>query len=289
MSFTARVAIAFAAGIAGAAILAPIAAAAVYHAGWRFPFPRIFDRTVMVTLFAAIGFAARGMRLGPLLTRGFKRPRENLNRALRGLAAAVAIIAVLMALAIAAGGRLGFGAITVSSGVKYLAGAIVIGILEEGFFRAFLLGGMRDDFGRTGALIVSAVIYALAHLVRSPARFVATGYEPMAGVATLAGSFAQFRDPAAALPELAGLFILGIVLGAAFLQTGTVYFSIGLHGGLVLGVKLWPKLIRHRRAIPVWFVGAGRVPLIGGAGAWAAALIVLAMLPRLTGTGGEAG
>ena len=31
------------------------------------------------------------------------------------------------------------------------------------------------------------------------------------------------------LPTFIGLFLLGIVLGEAFLETGTVYLPIGLH------------------------------------------------------------
>ncbi|HXD89822.1 MAG TPA: hypothetical protein VNU00_02095, partial [Candidatus Binataceae bacterium] len=76
MSFTARFAIALVAGLIAAVVVAPIAALAVAHAGWRFPFPRIFDRTVMVTLFLAMLWAARDLQLGALLARGFKHPRK---------------------------------------------------------------------------------------------------------------------------------------------------------------------------------------------------------------------
>ena len=125
----------------------------------------------------------------------------------------------------------------------------MIAIIEEGFFRAFLLGGMKGDFGNRVALIASAAIYAVAHLVRSPARFYVTGYEPTAGLITLAHSVDQFTDPAIAIPTLIGLFLLGIVLGEAYILTGSVYFSIGLHSGFVLGAKLWPKIILDRAHI----------------------------------------
>ncbi|HUO03770.1 MAG TPA: CPBP family intramembrane glutamic endopeptidase [Candidatus Binataceae bacterium] len=281
MSFTAKLSTALAAAIAAAVAIAPIAALAV--AGWNFPFPRIFDRTLMIALFAAIAWNARALRLNDLLTAGFNRPVGNLHLALRGFCLAVAAIAILSAGAILAGGGLsGLGAVAARI-PKYAVAALFIGVLEEGFFRAFLLGGMSDDFGRRRALYFSAAIYALAHLVRSPAHFVVSGYEPGAGLWTLLGSLDQLSHPAVAVPELAGLFLLGIVLGEAYLQTGTVYLSIGLHGGFVLGAKLWPKLIEGRSALPGWLLGVGPVPLIGGVGAWAIAAAILVMLPRLIG------
>ncbi|MGC2277732.1 MAG: CPBP family glutamic-type intramembrane protease, partial [Candidatus Binatus sp.] len=151
------------------------------------------------------------------------------------------------------------------------------------FFRAFLLRGMTGDFGNRVALIASAAIYAIAHLVRSPARFYVTGYEPAAGLITLAHSIDQFADPAIAIPTLIGLFLLGIVLGEAYILTGSVYFSIGLHCGFVLGAKMWPKIILNRAAVPWWVAGGGAIPLIGGAAAWVIAIGILAALRQITG------
>jgi membrane protease YdiL (CAAX protease family) len=284
-SFTARFALVLIAGIAAAIVLAPIVAMAVSAAGWRYPFPRIFDRTVMATLLVAMLLSARDLNLAALLSRGFRHPAAaSIARTTRGFAVALCAIAILFAIAIAAGaGGAGDRGAAAAMIPKYLLSAIVIAFIEEAFFRAFLLGGMRADFGDRVALILSATIYALAHLVRSPARFYVTGYEPAAGLITLAHSVDQFTDPAVAIPTLIGLFLLGIVLGEAYILTGSVYFSIGLHCGFVLGAKLWPKIILDRAAIPWWIAGGGAIPLIGGAAAWAIAIAVLAMLRPIAG------
>jgi len=284
-SFTAKFAIALVAGLIAAVVVAPIAAVAVASAGWRFPFPRIFDRTVMATLFLAMLWAARDLQLGSLLAHGFKHPaKESSLRVLRGLAVSFCTIAILFALAITAGGSgaADFGKVA-SKIPSYILSAIAIAIIEEGFFRAFLLGGMRRDFGNIGALLASSAFYAVAHLVRSPARFYVTQFEPAAGLMTLAHSMDQLSHPATAIPTLIGLFLLGIVLGEAYLLTGSVYFSIGLHCGFVLGAKLWPKIILNRATLPWWIAGAGPVPLIAGAAAWAIALVILLSLRPLTG------
>ena len=252
---------------------------AVAWAGWRFPFPRIFDRVVMATLLIAILWTARDLNFVSLLRDGFKLPTRNWRKAIFGLAVSLCAMVLLFAFAYLLGGR-GAGAIgpVASRLPKYILSAIVIASIEEGFFRAFMLGGMKSDFGVRGALLISSAIYAIAHLVRSPARFYVTGFEPAAGLLTLAHSVDQIANPAVAIPALIGLFLLGIVLGEAFLLTGTVYFSIGLHAGFVLGVKLWPKIMLRRAAMPWWIAGAGPVPLIGGAAAWLVAAAIFLLL-----------
>ena len=269
---------------AAAALVAPFAATALAVAGCRFPFPRIFDRTVMLTLAAMLIVWGRQLGVVRLLRRGFARPLDNLGKVLRGLLVAAAVIAILLALGAAFGGPVEMRAGAALARLpKYVAGAILIALIEEGFFRAFMLGGMIEDFGRIGALVASAAIYALAHLVRSPARFYLSGFNAAAGFHNLYASLAQLAHPAGALPALVGLFLLGLVLGEAFLVTGNVYFSAGLHAGLVIGGKLWPYGDAPGGAPPHWIVGYGRPALIGGAAAWVMALVMLALVPRLTG------
>jgi membrane protease YdiL (CAAX protease family) len=284
-SFTARFALALIVGIVAAIIVAPLAAVAVSAMGWRFPFPRIFDRTVMASLLIVMLFAARDLDFVPLLRRGFKHPvAPSIVRAIRGFVVAMLAIAILFGLALAVGG-VGVGD-HVAAAVripKYFLSAIAIAFIEEAFFRAFLLGGMRNDFGERVALIVSAAIYAVAHLVRSPARFYVTGYEPAAGLMTLAHSVDQFATPGIAIPTLIGLFLLGIVLGEAYILTGSVYFSIGLHCGFVLGAKMWPKIILNRVAIPWWIAGGGAIPLIAAPTAWVIAIAIFVMLRPISG------
>jgi membrane protease YdiL (CAAX protease family) len=284
-SLTARFALVLLVGIADAIIFAPLAAVAVSAAGWNYPFPRIFDRTVMASMLIVMLYAARDLNLVPLLKRGFSHPALlSLMRALRGFVVAMIAIAILFGLALAVGGG-GTGGREAATALipKYFLSSIAIAFIEEAFFRAFLLGGMSNDFGNRIALVSSAAIYAVAHLVRSPARFYVSGYAPTAGLMTLAHSVDQFSTPAIALPTLIGLFLLGIVLGEAYILTGSVYFSIGLHCGFVLGAKMWPKIILNRAAIPWWIAGGGAIPLIAAPTAWLIAIAIFATLRQITG------
>jgi membrane protease YdiL (CAAX protease family) len=282
-SFTAKLGVAFLAGLAIAVGLAPLVGVAVARLGFHFPFPRIFDRVVMIGLVVVLILWAQELKLVSLLRTGFARPVANFAFTVRGFLVAVGVMVVLFLVACA---MEGFPPATHAARLlpKYVLSAVVIAVIEEAFFRAFLFGGMQNDFGSTGALIVSSTIYALAHLVRAPARFYTTTLDLSAGVRTLGLSFSQLSAPASALPTLIGLFLLGVVLAEAFILTGTVWFSVGLHAGFVIGAKLWPKMMVTRRSLPGWLAGWGRQPLISGAAAWVAALAVLLLLRALAGT-----
>jgi membrane protease YdiL (CAAX protease family) len=159
----------------------------------------------------------------------------------------------------------------------YLPAAIVIAVIEEGFFRAFLLAGIQRERGSAAALIASSAIFALVHVIRSPARFYLTRFEPMAGAKALAAYAARLSRPEVG-PSLLGLFLLGLVLGQAFVLTRRVYCSLGLHVGLVLGAKAWGRAVGG--IIPRWLAGPGSVPVIAAPAAWVISAIMLLMLRR---------
>jgi uncharacterized protein len=242
--------------------------------GFSFPFPRIFDRTMMATLLIAMLACVRRLHLIERLREGFARPMARRRDFAVGLATSLGVILILFALAPVAGcGRLLPLLPLTERAAKYAAAAILIAMIEEGFFRAFLLAGIRSDYGTNSALIASALIYAVAHVVRSPARIYLNGYHPLAGFQNLALSAERLAHPVEVLPVLIGLFLLGVVLGEAFLLTGKVYLAIGLHAGFIIGTKTWPLVVDHLAA-PRWLAGPGPVPLIAAPAAWIAAIVV---------------
>jgi membrane protease YdiL (CAAX protease family) len=283
MSFTLRITLVFAVAVAAAAAISPFAAALVAAAGFHFPFPRIFDRTVMVTLGVAIIVEARRLKAGPLLRRGFEHPLGNLARLGRGFLVAAAAMAILVTVAVSLGAHPSVAAGVIWRHVpKYVLAAFTIALIEEGFFRAFLLAGMQAEMGRGAAVVTSSAIYAAAHLVRAPAHFYLSGIHPVAGIENVGASLHNLAHPALAFPAFFGLFLLGIVLAEAFLETGNAYFPMGLHAGFVIGAKLWPKMTAAGARLPEWFEGWGPIPLISGAAAWLMALVLLALIRPLS-------
>lgn len=270
--------LALVAGLLAAAVIAPFAAALVSAASWRVPFPRIFDRVVMVTLAAAMLAIARPLGLFDLLRNGFADSRRAPVMVLCGFTLATLTVGTLFVIAFELNGS-PIGPIAARA-ARYIVAAAAIAFIEEGFFRAILLGGILRDFGRPVALVASSAIYAIAHLVRAPARFYLSGLHPLAGLTNLVASADRIIHPGDAAAMVLGLFLLGMVLGAAFLLTGRVWFSVGMHAGFVIGAKTWP-VIAHGGPLPRWLAGPGPVPLIAAPASWALALATLIVLLSL--------
>ena len=81
----------------------------------------------------------------------------------------------------------------------WIAMAVAAPIFEELFFRGFLLEGFRHTFmGATGAVVLTSLLWAVIH----------TQYD---------------------LYYIVTIFVMGVVLGMARVQTGSVILPIGLH------------------------------------------------------------
>jgi membrane protease YdiL (CAAX protease family) len=273
-SFSLTLVAALGLALLAAAMIAPVAALMIAAAGFRFPFPRIFDRTVMATLFATLLLFAPRLKLLAFLRGGFGGVMVGVWEGFGGLVLAGAAMAVLFALAAIAGVKIR-GSVIPWSVLRYLPAAVLISVIEEGFFRAFLLAGMEGELGSPGALFASSAVFAIVHVIRSPARFYLTKFEPMAGVENLAAYAERIIRPEVG-PPLLGLFLLGLVLGQAFVATRSVYPSLGLHVGLVLGAKTWR--LAAGDTIPRWLAGTGPVPLVAAPAAWAVSVIMLIVL-----------
>ncbi len=275
-SFSLTLIAAFGLALVAAVIIAPVAAMAVAAAGFRFPFPRIFDRTMMVTLSVTLLWFGRRLKLLNFLHQGFSTAQElGIWQAVSGLALAAGAMGVLFVLTAITAGNFRVSMIAASA-PRYLPAAVLIAILEEGFFRAFLLAGIEGDIGSSGALLASSAIFALVHVVRSPARFYLTGFEPLAGVQNLAAGTERMIHAEIGRPLL-GLFLLGLVLGEAFILTRRIYCGLGLHAGFVLGAKTWR--LSASGAMPRWLAGPGPVPLVAAPAAWVISAIMLIVLP----------
>ncbi len=117
-----------------------------------------------------------------------------------------------------------------------------IGGTEELIFRGFILTEWQQDFGEVTAAIVTSLVFALSHLV---------------------------WHPRATLPQLPGLWLMGMVLAVAcWLTDGNIGLAWGLHAGWVWGLASLDaaQAVHYRETAPAWFIGYDRQPLAGAIG-----------------------
>ncbi len=110
------------------------------------------------------------------------------------------------------------------------------------------------------------------------------GFDLLLGFKHLAQTFAPFSDPLELFPGLFGLFLLGILLSYAFTRTGSLYLSIGLHAGWVIGIKTIKVYGNYTREGLGWLFGSTDPKFVSGVATWvgfvAVGLIVYCLTRR---------
>jgi membrane protease YdiL (CAAX protease family) len=261
--------------VAVAAVLSPWIAAAL---GPGFAFARVYDRVVEVCLAAGLALAWRRLDLGDAAGLGLSPWRPAALG--RGLGAGLVGLAVGLAACSLGGGlhpALRFAPAKVArKALLGAAAAVGIGCAEEVLFRGILLRRLVADLGRGAGVLATTVVYAAVHAIRTGDAHLEAG--PWAGLLRTAGLFSPLAR-FATLPELAGLFGLGLLLAAVRLRTGTLWAAVGVHAAWVAGFRVG-RLFFVLGPMPAWLVGSGWPPLIGGAGGWLALAVTGALLLR---------
>ena len=262
-----------------AAVVSPWVAAGLGAAGgWRFAFARVYDRVFELLLVAAVLFAWRRLDLGNARQLGLARPRWAAELG-RGLGVGFAGVGVALLVCMVAGAlvpELRFAAAkTLRKALLGLAAAIAIGAGEELLFRGVLLHRMARDVGRVAAVVLTALVYAAVHAIR-------TGAAPGGAVTMWSGLERSARLVAPllqrdALPGVVGLAGLGLLLAVVRLRTGSLWVSIGIHAAWVAVFRVGRLFFAIQRE-PPWLIGPGWPPLVGGVAGWLAVAITAGLL-----------
>ncbi|MEB3281531.1 MAG: CPBP family intramembrane glutamic endopeptidase [Lyngbya sp.] len=116
--------------------------------------------------------------------------------------------------------------------------ALWISGTEEFVFRGFIQYHLQQDYTVVIAAIITSVIFALTHLIW------------------------EIRET---IPQLPGLWLMGMVLTLACIYNQNLGLAIGLHAGWIWGItsiQILGNLTYTRRA-PQWVTGIGDQPLAG--------------------------
>jgi CAAX protease family protein len=275
--------------LAAATILSPWAGA-LWHsivgtgARRRASFGEMFATVFILTAAALVLSSHRSLlRLQFLRDAGLgPRGRANIFRGFLLAVASMIALGAVMALA---------GSITpqisepfhsiLRSAVKALITATMVGFLEELFFRGVLFKELLEDPRPATAFLVANVLYAASHFFKPPETFQLAGLDPLAGFRFVGASLERFLDPAAILPGLVGLFIIGVVLSYALMRTGSLYLSIGLHAGWVFAIKMLSDFSEFTRADLGWAFGA-KPKIVSGVVSWLGIALVGVMVHCMT-------
>jgi hypothetical protein len=85
-----------------------------------------------------------------------------------------------------------------------------------------------------------------------------------------------FAEVGRLVPGFCTLTVAGLILGFAYYQTRTLYFSIGLHAGWIFWLKFYGLLTNSQPGASTWFWGTSK--LIDG---WLALMVMIPIFPAL--------
>jgi membrane protease YdiL (CAAX protease family) len=130
----------------------------------------------------------------------------------------------------------------ISLSIPLLLLGLWVGLTEEALFRGVFLTQLQQDYSFWGAAIISSILFALLHLL---------------------------WERSATIPQLPGLFLMGIILVIArWADSGNLGLAWGLHAAWVWGLASLDgaELLTYPESSPDWGVGIGKQPLAGMAG-----------------------
>jgi membrane protease YdiL (CAAX protease family) len=225
------------------------------------PFHRYMDRSFLIFALAGLWPVLHSLGAASWRDIGLVPPYGQWNRLAGGLLLGFLSLAAVAGTAVGCGASAFAPATTPHKIVAVIcdavATAVVVGTLEEILFRGGIFGGLRRVLYWPFALLISSVIYALVHFLKSA--------EPGTPVAWNTGLFllprmlAGFTDVHAILPGFFSLTLAGALLGLAYQRTGNIYFSIGLHSGWIFCLKIYNGLTVHASQTNIGFWGSGKM------------------------------
>ena len=147
----------------------------------------------------------------------------------------------------------------IQKAVGYFFGAVLVGVIEEALFRGMLFGALRRSIGFWGGVVMASLIFSAVHFAKPrPAEGAVYGHW-YSGLEIIPQMFNTVDMGPHFFPLVLTLFLLGVVLCAFYQRTGSLYFSIGLHAGLVWVMRVGGYFFERNEARWRWLFGDGDV------------------------------
>jgi membrane protease YdiL (CAAX protease family) len=148
--------------------------------------------------------------------------------------------------------------------LRMVPGGLLLAVVEEYFFRGWLLERFRQRVAAAAATVLSALVYGLVHAFRPTSLTVAVDHDFGGALEALRHWLAFMFDLRAFGPAFLGLFLFGLLLAAVYRRTRTLWASVGIHAAAVWVLFTYGALTER---VPArnW---AGTKRLYDGPAAW---------------------
>lgn len=250
------------------------------------PIHRVMHRVAMLCALVGLIWLVRRWRLVDRRSFGFGLRRKEFWRQLAiGLIAGTLVIlplvVALQALGVRAP-RTGFD-LTLVAMFKLvafsLATGLVVGLIEEVFFRGVLFTAIRRSSGTVSAIVLPSLLYASLHFLGGRLLVPAAQIEWSSGLAVLGEMFNKYANPAAIVDSFLALFAVGALLAYVRVRTGSIAACIGLHAAWVCVIACVKETTRLQTGHSAsWLVGSYDGIVGWAALGWMAAMTIVYLL-----------
>jgi uncharacterized protein len=255
---------------------------------FKFKFERIFNRLVMIFSLIAV-FSLVRFNLSETISRyGLVPSRPAFQAFLRGFVLSALILIILISVQICTGkASINVQGLSVPGWiglwVNSLLAAVLIGFIEEFFFRGFIYRSLKHGFALPllGAVLLTNIFYALLHYIDSDKVYIGPDPQFSDSLTLMAAPLRSWLLWQEIWPGAAGLFIFGVILTAFYFKTRSLYTSIGTHAGCVFILKLDGNYVDFVGG-NAWLWGSGK--LYDGLAGWMFILLMGFVIYQLSPT-----
>ncbi|MBK1643180.1 CPBP family intramembrane metalloprotease domain-containing protein [Thiocapsa imhoffii] len=137
--------------------------------------------------------------------------------------------------------------------LQALLGGLLIGVLEETFFRGALFSAIRRQGSLVTAVLGTSFLYMLVHFMKPSALPAGMAFD-WSGAAWMFGAVfvdaVQWRQ----LDSMVALFMVGVLLALVRERTGHIGWGIGLHAGWVFVIQVTRRMTDANPESPLGFL-----------------------------------
>lgn len=262
-------------------LVAALLTAPVMATGWiQDPPHRVMGNLAQVFILLGVWPFLRLQRLTDRNALGYGAPWSTLRRAvglgwIQGLAMLLSLVLAILWLEIRLpDAQLEFWPYLVKKAFEALLGGILIGVLEETFFRGALYTAIRRHEGVASAVFWTALLYTLVHFMKPAALPPDVPFDWAASWTIFASAFTRALDPEH-VDSMAALFAAGVFLALIRERSGHIGWCIGVHAGWIFVIQMTRRATDANPDAPLALLAGGYDGVIGWlAMAWIGLLAV---------------
>lgn len=229
-------------------LVAVLLSVPLMQTGWLdYPPERVMGRLAQVLILIGLWPLLRSLKLADQRSLGYAVPRPVFMRAL-GIGWVLGVL-ILLALAFALYAlevrvpdpELDTWSFIARKAVQALIAGLLVGFLEETFFRGALFAAIRRRDGFASAVFWSAALYAVLHVMKPGALPAGMPFDWSGAWTMFFGVFVdvfQWRN----LDTVLALLMVGVFLALVRERTGHIGWCIGLHAGWVFVIQVTRRL-----------------------------------------------